>query len=148
MDGSAVLKKDGKAVDSYEKKIGLRTLYLDRSRDEYGSNFKFVLNGVPLFIKNSNYIPPDSFITRFDGEQLEKMLNAVRFSNMNMLRIWGGGFYESDEFYSKCDEMGILLWQDFQFACQAYPFFKESFLENVKKEIQNAVATDGAIVHD
>lgn len=132
----AVLKKDGKAVDSYEKKIGLRTLYLDRSRDEYGSNFKFVLNGVPLFIKGSNYIPPDSFITRFDGEQLEKMLNAVRFSNMNMLRIWGGGFYESDEFYSKCDEMGILLWQDFQFACQAYPFFKECFLENVKKEIK------------
>lgn len=132
----AVLKKDGKALDSYEKRIGLRTLYLDRGRDEYGSNFKFVLNGVPLFIKGANYIPSDSFITRFDERRLTKMLNAVRFSNMNMLRIWGGGYYESDLFYEKCDEMGILVWQDFQFACQAYPFFKESFLENVKKEIR------------
>ena len=132
----AVLKKDGEVLDCREKKIGLRTLYLDRSRDKYGSNFKFVLNGVPLFIKGSNYIPPDSFITRFDENRLVKMLEAVRFSNMNMLRIWGGGFYGSDAFYEKCDEMGILIWQDFQFACQAYPFFKESFLENVKKEVE------------
>lgn len=132
----AVLKKGGEIIDSYEKKIGLRTLYLDRSRDEYGSNFKFVLNGVPLFIKGSNYIPPDSFITRFDGDQLEKMLNAVRFSNMNMIRVWGGGYYASDDFCAKCDEMGILLWQDFQFACQAYPFFKDDFLNNVKEEVK------------
>lgn len=132
----AEITSNGKTVDTFEKKIGLRTVELDRSRDEYGYNFRFILNGVPLFIKGANFIPPDSFITRFGEEKLQKTLNAVRFSNMNMLRIWGGGYYISDAMLEKCDKMGILIWQDFQFACQPYPFFKESFLENVKKEIE------------
>lgn len=131
----ATVKCEGKVVDEESKKIGLRTLELNREKDKYGKQFQFVLNGVPLFIKGANYIPPDSFMTRFDKKRLSSILEAVRFSNMNMLRIWGGGYYESDEFYNACDEMGILLWQDFQFACQAYPFFKESFLENVKREV-------------
>lgn len=118
------------------KRIGLRTIILNQEKDEWGKNFQFILNGVPIFAKGSNFIPPDSFITRFDSERQKKLLNAVRFSNMNILRIWGGGYYGSDEFYDACDEIGILIWQDFQFACQAYPFFKESFLENVKKEIE------------
>ncbi len=133
---TATLKsKDGK-VDEVSKKIGLRTIELNRERDEYGRNFQFVLNGIPLFIKGSNYIPSDSFITRFDSKKLNYMLDAVQFSNMNMIRVWGGGYYESDEFYDACDERGILVWQDFQFACQAYPFFDETFLENVKREVE------------
>lgn len=126
----------GEKLCQTEKKIGLRTIELNREKDKWGKNFQFVLNGVPVFAKGANYIPPDQFITRFDIKALKKLLGAVRFSNMNFLRIWGGGYYGSDEFYNACDEMGILLWQDFQFACQAYPFFKEDFLENVKREIE------------
>ncbi|MEG0547034.1 MAG: glycoside hydrolase family 2 protein [Oscillospiraceae bacterium] len=133
---TATLYKEGKKVDTDEKKIGLRTIVLNRDNDVYGSNFQFILNGVPLFIKGANYIPPDSFITRFDEEKLQYTINSVLFSNMNMLRIWGGGYYESDELYDACDKYGILLWQDFCFACQAYPFFKEAFLQNVKDEIK------------
>ncbi len=132
----AVLYYNGEIVDEAEKKIGIRTIELNRDRDEYGKNFQFRLNGVPLFIKGANYIPPDSFITRFDDERLNYFLDAVQFSNQNMLRIWGGGYYESDEFYNACDERGILLWQDFQFACQAYPFFDNAFLDNVKSEVE------------
>lgn len=126
---------NGNTVDTAQKKIGIRTIELNRERDQWGKNFQFVLNGVPLFIKGSNYIPPDSFITRFDDGKLNALLDSVQFANMNMLRIWGGGYYESDAFYDACDERGILLWQDFQFACQAYPFFRDDFLANVKKEV-------------
>lgn len=133
---SAKLKLNGKVLDEQSKKIGLRTIELNRERDKYGRNFQFILNGVPLFIKGSNYIPADSFITRFDKQKLDYMLDAVQFSNMNMIRVWGGGYYESDEFYDACDERGILVWQDFQFACQAYPFFDDAFLENVKREVE------------
>lgn len=132
----AEIKANGKTVDTVSKKTGIRTVELNRSRDEYGQNFQFVLNGVPLFIKGANYIPPDSFITRFTPDRLDYLLEAVIFSNINMLRVWGGGYYESDEFYAACDEKGILVWQDFQFACQAYPFFDGEFLENVKREVE------------
>lgn len=133
---NAVLYHNDKEVDDAEKKIGIRTIELNRERDEWGKNFQFRLNGVPLFIKGANYIPPDSFITRFDNERLNYFLDAVQYSNMNMLRVWGGGYYESDEFYNACDERGILIWQDFQFACQAYPFFDNEFLNNVKNEVE------------
>ncbi|NLA77497.1 MAG: glycoside hydrolase family 2 protein, partial [Clostridiales bacterium] len=131
----AVLTSGGMIVDEIQKKIGLRTIELNRGRDEYGTNFQFILNGVPLFIKGANYIPPDSFVTRYTADKLKRDMDAARYSNMNMLRVWGGGYYESDAFYDACDLYGILVWQDFCFACQAYPFFKEDFLENVKNEV-------------
>ncbi len=127
---------DGKVISEKEIKIGLRTVYLNRSRDKWGENFQFVLNGVPVFAKGGNYIPSDSFINRFDNKRLTEMLQAARFSNFNIIRVWGGGFYESDDFYNMCDEMGILLWQDFAFACMPYPFFEDDFLANVKNEIE------------
>lgn len=133
---SATVEAKGKTVSEKAVKTGLRTLVLDRSKDKYGSNFRFILNGVPLFIKGGNFIPADSFVTRFTEEKMDYLLEAARFSNFNLIRIWGGGYYESDAFYSKCDSMGILLWQDFAFACQPYPFFEEDFLDNVKKEIE------------
>lgn len=132
---SLSIASDGETLDVAEKKIGLRTIRLNRERDEYGENFQFVLNGVPLFIKGANWIPPDSFVNRFSEEKLQYTLNAVKFSNMNMLRIWGGGYYESDALYALCDQDGILIWQDFCFACQPYPFFDESLLENVHNEV-------------
>lgn len=130
-----VLAEDGSTVDAANKTIGLRTITLNRARDAYGENFQFVLNGVPLFIKGANWIPADSFINRYTDERLEYDLQAVKFSNMNMLRIWGGGYYESDALYEKCDRDGILIWQDFCFACQPYPFFDDALLENVHKEV-------------
>lgn len=135
----ATLFADGKPVDGQSKKIGIRTMGLNREKDAYGQNFQFRLNGVPLFIKGTNYIPADSFVTRFDEQKLHYLLDAVLFSNMNMIRVWGGGYYESDEFYQACDERGILVWQDFPFACQAYPFFDNAFLANVKKEVAHNV---------
>ena len=130
-----IFNSDGKIVDEKEIQVGLRVIELNRENDKYGQNFQFRLNGVPVFIKGANYIPPDSFITRFDSKRLNDLINAVQFSNMNMIRVWGGGYYGSDEFYSLCDKRGILVWQDFQFACQAYPFFNDEFLENVKNEV-------------
>lgn len=118
-----------------EKCIGLRTIELNRDKDQYGSNFQFILNGVPLFIKGTNWIPPDSFPTRVGKDQLRYFMDAMRFSNMNMMRVWGGGYYESDTLYDLCDQYGILMWQDFAFACQAYPFFDAEFLANVKEEV-------------
>lgn len=132
----SLLDGGGKTLDKTVKKIGLRTLELDRSKDKWGFNFRFILNGIPLFIKGANWIPADSFINRYTPERLEYDLKAALFSNMNMLRIWGGGYYESDLMYDMCDRYGILLWQDFQFACQAYPFFDEAFTENVKREVE------------
>ena len=130
---------DGKVISEKEIRIGLRTVYLNRERDKWGANFQFVLNGVPVFAKGGNYIPSDSFITRFTDDKLKAMLEAARFSNFNIIRVWGGGYYESDAFYNMCDEMGILVWQDFAFACMPYPFFEEDFLANVKNEIENNV---------
>ena len=132
---SVRLLVDGKTVDELSKKIGIRHLELNTKRDEYGKNFQFVLNGVPIFAKGANYIPADSFITRFTKDKLDYLLDAVQFSNMNIVRIWGGGYYASDAFYDECDKRGILVWQDFMFACQAYPFFNDDFLANVKREV-------------
>ena len=130
----ATLTQNGE-TDSFTRKIGLRTIELDRSADEYGTNFRFILNGVPLFIKGANYIPPDAMLTRVNTGTYEKLLGAVKRANMNMVRVWGGGRYETDEFYDICDREGILVWQDFMFACNPYPFYNEKFLENVLGEV-------------
>lgn len=126
-------KDDPSSVVS--KRIGLRTITLNREHDKYGRQFQFILNGVPLFCKGANWIPPDSFYTRFTEEKLNKALIAAKDANMNMLRVWGGGFYESDAFYDKCDELGILVWQDFGFACALYPLYNEEFFTSVSKEV-------------
>lgn len=129
------LKQNGALLDSVSRRIGLRTLRLDRSDDEYGQDFKFVLNGVDLFAKGANYIPPDSMITRFSPADREKLIRSCVHANMNMIRVWGGGNYETDEFYDYCDRYGLLVWQDFMFACQPYPFYDEDFLANVQREV-------------
>lgn len=129
------LKNENEILQTVCKKIGLRHIELNRKNDEYGQNFQFILNGVPLFVKGANYIPADSFITRFTDDKLEYLIESVLYANMNLIRVWGGGYYESDAFYELCDRKGILIWQDFCFACQPYPFFDSEFLNNVKAEI-------------
>lgn len=116
-------------------KTGLRSIRLVRDRDAEGTGatFHFELNGVPVFAKGANHIPNDSFITEVTEERYRhEILSAVE-GNMNMLRIWGGGIYEPDVFYELCDEHGIMVWQDFMFACSMYPG-DETFLQNVRAE--------------
>jgi len=125
----------GGDVQTKVRRVGLRTISLNREKDAYGYNFQFVLNGVPLFVKGANYIPPDSFMTRFDHARLDAMLDAVQFADMNMIRVWGGGYYADDALLDACDRRGILVWQDCMFACQAYPFFDDDFRNNVLDEI-------------
>ncbi len=126
---------DELVIDTCTKKIGLRTIELDTSPDQWGNQFRFVINGVPIFAKGADWIPTDSFITRTTKEDVEFYITSAKQANMNMLRVWGGGMYENDDFYDLCDQYGILVWQDFIFACGAYPFFDEAFVENVHQEV-------------
>ncbi|AXT61737.1 glycoside hydrolase family 2 protein [Aquimarina sp. AD10] len=120
-------------MDSKSHRIGLRTIELIREKDSIGASFYFKVNGHPVFMKGANYIPQDVFLTRAKSENYKHILSSAKEANMNMLRVWGGGIYENDEFYELCDEMGLLVWQDFMFACAMFPG-DASFLENVKQE--------------
>ncbi|AUC14537.1 beta-mannosidase [Tenacibaculum sp. SZ-18] len=119
--------------DEKSNRIGLRTIELLREKDSIGTSFYFKVNGVPTFMKGANYIPQDLFLTRVKDSNYYHILNSAKEANMNMIRVWGGGFYENKKFYDLCDEMGLLIWQDFMFACAMYPGDKK-FLENVKQE--------------
>ena len=123
----------GKPVDQTTTRTGLRSLELRQERDQSGKSFSFVINGVPVFAKGANWIPADSFPTRISTEKYRALLKSVRDTNMNMLRVWGGGIYERDDFYELCDEMGILVWQDFMFGCSLYPG-DQAFLESARQE--------------
>ncbi|TVR60552.1 MAG: glycoside hydrolase family 2 protein [Spirochaetaceae bacterium] len=129
-----ILDAGGLQLDSSKKRIGLRTLELDRHEDTWGESFQFVVNGKPFFSKGANWIPADTFVTRVTREFYEFLIKSAAEANMNMLRVWGGGIYEDDVFYDLCDEYGICVWQDFMFACSAYPAFDPEFMENVRCE--------------
>jgi beta-mannosidase len=131
-DVKVILTSNG-YVDTKSHKIGLRTIELIREPDTMGTSFYFKVNGHPVFMKGANYIPQDAFLPRAKKEQYEHILSSAKAANMNMLRVWGGGIYENDEFYQLSDEMGLLVWQDFMFACSMYPE-DNSFLENIKQE--------------
>ncbi|MEW5900434.1 MAG: glycoside hydrolase family 2 protein [Acidobacteriota bacterium] len=128
----------GRLLDSLEKRIGFRTLVLEQKEDEWGKSFRFVVNGVPFFAKGGNWIPADSFPPRVTRQKYESLLRDCVTANMNMLRVWGGGIYESPDFYDLCDELGLVVWQDFMFACAMFPG-DEIFLENVRAEAEQVV---------
>jgi beta-mannosidase len=127
------LKQDGKILDEKHVYVGFRTIELVRKPDSYGQSFYFKLNGIPVFIKGANYIPSESFLPRMTEERYSNLLKTTARSNINMLRVWGGGTYEDDRFYDLCDSLGILVWQDFMFACSMVPV-DTIFAENVRKE--------------
>jgi beta-mannosidase len=129
----AQLVINGTVADQATTRTGLRSLELRQQPDESGKSFYFVINGVPVFSKGGNWIPADSFPTRITKDKYRQLLESVRETNMNMLRVWGGGIYERDDFYDLADEMGILVWQDFMFACSMYAG-DEAFLDNVRHE--------------
>ncbi len=118
--------------------IGLRTVELRQEADQWGRSFVFVVNGVPIFAKGSNWIPADSFPTRISDDYLEGLIRAAAATHQNMLRVWGGGFYEEERFYDLCDRYGLLIWQEFIFSCSIYPLDDPAFVENVREEaVQN-----------
>jgi beta-mannosidase len=130
MLGNEIFDRDRRAV-------GIRTLLLDQSPDpeERGARyFRFVLNGVPIFARGANWIPCDSFIEAIPPERYQMLLTAARDANMTMLRVWGGGIYEHDVFYETCDRLGLLVWQDFMFACAMYPENDLDFVAEVDAE--------------
>ena len=131
------LERAGRVLDRKDFRVGLRTIALRREPDEWGESFEFVVNGQPMFAKGANWIPPDAFIPRADGGRLEQLVRAAAESNQNMLRVWGGGVYESERFYDLCDRLGILVWQDFPFACGVYPLDDAGFVENVRREAED-----------
>jgi beta-mannosidase len=120
-----------------EERLGLRKLRLIQQplQDEAGTSFFFEINNTPLFCGGANWIPADSFLSRVTPERYRRWLQLAADGNISMLRVWGGGIYEEDVFYDLCDEMGLLIWQDFMFACGMYPAHRE-FLQSVHTEAQ------------
>jgi len=135
----SLLDIDGSLLDTTEKRIGLRTLRLQRKKDRWGETFQFAVNGVPFFAKGANWIPADTFAPRLKDDDYADLLESAAAVQMNMLRVWGGGIYEPDKFYDLCDELGICVWQDFMFASATYPAFDRSFMENVRIEAEENV---------
>ncbi|MDR6403465.1 MULTISPECIES: glycosyl hydrolase 2 galactose-binding domain-containing protein [Chryseobacterium] len=132
------LQKDSKILAEKTERIGLRTVELIQEKDSKGKSFYFKINGNPLYIKGTNWIPSDSFTPRISKEKYQKLIKDSKEANMNMIRVWGGGIYENDEFYRACDENGILVWQDFMFAGSFYPA-DENFQQNVEFEVKDQV---------
>lgn len=132
------LQKDSKIIDEKSERIGLRTVELIQEKDTKGKSFYFKVNGKPIYAKGTNWIPGDSFSPRITREKYQKLIKDCKDANMNMIRVWGGGIYEDDEFYKACDENGILVWQDFMFAGSFYPADKD-FQKNVELEVKDQV---------
>ena len=129
----ATVKVDGVAVASESKRIGLREVKVVMEDDKDGKSFYFMVNGKPLFAKGSNYIPSDALLPNVSRERYIRLMQDVKDANHNLIRVWGGGIYEDDMFYEAADSMGILVWQDFIFACTTYPS-DPAFLSRVREE--------------
>ncbi|EIN13700.1 glycoside hydrolase [Punctularia strigosozonata HHB-11173 SS5] len=136
-----LLGLEGAVIDSHNQRIGFRRIELVQEplaeADQYGkgSTFFFRINGVRVFAGGSNWIPADNFLTTISSARYRAWITLLRDGNQNMVRVWGGGIYEPDNFYDVCDELGILVWQDFQFACGVYPAH-DDFVQSVKAEAQ------------
>lgn len=124
--------------DQVTRQIGFRTVELITDPDEAGSRFAFRINGQEIFCRGANWIPADALFSRVSPQGVEDLLTSAVDAHMNMIRIWGGGFYEPDWFYDLCDRLGLMVWQDFMFACNLYPS-TEDFLENVAEEVDYQV---------
>lgn len=118
---TASLSVEGVEIAKQERNVGLRTVRVVMDDDEHGKSFYFVVNGKPMFAKGANFIPDDALLPNVTPERYKRIFEDVKAANMNMLRVWGGGIYEDDEFYDEADRNGILIWQDFMFACSSYP---------------------------
>ena len=107
-------------LETWQRQVGFRTVTLDTTPDATGTPFTFVVNGKPILVRGANWIPDDCFPSRIDRARYERSIASATDSGMNLLRVWGGGIYESEDFYEICDRDGLMVWQDFLFACAAY----------------------------
>ena len=128
----------GDGLDSWSRRIGLRTLTVTRKKDQWGESFSHCVNGVDVFAMGADYIPEDNLLPRVNPERTRRLLEDAKAANMNCVRVWGGGYYPEDFFYDICDELGLLVWQDFMFACAVYNL-TEDFEENIKAEFVDNV---------
>jgi beta-mannosidase len=126
---------DEEVVDSAQKQIGIRTVRVDQSADEHGRKFEFEVNGQPVYAKGANWVPASTFAGSVTAADYTRLLEAAAEAGVNMLRVWGGGYYEEPLFYEMCDKLGIMVWQDFMFACAYYPD-RKWFLDEVRKEAE------------
>ena len=133
------LKQGERVLDTWQHPIGLRQVRLDTGADEIGSKFVLEVNGVPIFCKGANWIPDDCFVTRVTPKRYRERVTQAVDAGMNTLRVWGGGLYEQTAFYETCDELGVLVWQDFLFACALYPE-EEPFRSLVEREARQQIA--------
>lgn len=132
------LHQNNSLIDQQQVSVGLRTIELVEDKDSAGKTFYVRLNGLPVFMKGANYIPPDLFLPRVKKDDYKELVFMAKSLRMNMLRVWGGGVYADDEFYRQCDQQGILVWQDLMFACAMYPG-DTAFFSNVSGEVKEQV---------
>lgn len=124
----------GEVLDVWEKRIGLRTATVNTEKDKWGSCFAHEVNGIKIFAMGADYIPEDNLLSRTSRERTENLLRDAAAANHNCIRVWGGGYYPEDWFYDICDELGLLVWQDFMFACASYEL-DDDFEQNITQEI-------------
>ncbi len=133
---------NNRCVDSLNKRVGIRTIKLDRSaprlRRRHNRRFRFIVNNQPVYIKGANWVPASVFAGSVNEKDYRCLLGAARNANFNMLRVWGGGYYESDAFYEICSELGIMVWQDFMFACGYYPD-RNWFMTRIETEAKTII---------
>jgi len=128
-----------KMVDQYKAKPGIREVRLLQEPMEDGKSFTFCINGIKVFCKGANWVPADSIIARVSRDKYKKLIDLAKEANFNMFRVWGGGIYEDPYFYQLCDDAGIMVWQDFMFACAYYPDDDEDFCQMVRREAESVV---------
>ncbi len=130
---------DGAVEDAWTRRVGFRTVRLVQKRDGKGRTFHFEVNGQAFFTKGANWIPADAILSRMTPARTRDLLQSAADANMNLVRVWGGGLYPEDGFFDLCDELGLLVWQDFMFACSGYPAFDPEFLASVRHEAEDNV---------
>jgi len=124
----------GKELDRWERRIGLRTLTIRRQKDKWGESFASEINGIAIFGMGADYIPEDNILSKVNPKRTRKLLEQCVAANFNTIRVWGGGYYPDDYFYDICDELGLIVWQDFMFACTLYEL-TDAFEQNIKMEL-------------
>ena len=134
----AQLLYEGNVEDTWKKRIGLRTMTMQRKKDQYGESFAHEVNGKAFFAMGADYIPEEHLLGRRSEEKTRKLLEDCRLANFNVIRVWGGGFYPDDWFFDICDELGLVVWQDFMFACSVYELTPE-FEANIRKEFADNI---------
>ena len=125
-------------IDCWQRRIGLRAMTISTDADQWGNEFTLIVNGVKVFSMGADYIPEDSVFSRINPERTRKLLENCVKANFNSIRVWGGGYYPDDYFYDACDELGLVIWQDFMFACNVYQLTDE-FAANVAEEIRQNI---------